>query len=213
MELPTEFWATAYQRTRNEDAIASAVGHIVLTFNRLERQVGDCLAALLGANHSSTKTVLNAALGLRQRVDVLAALLLEAERPEHEIALLNHCVRTLGSLEDERNRVVHSTWGLGPGDDTKFVRVKENVKGGKGLRVVSHPADVSAMLLLVERMDIFSHLELSELYRVCSGGPTEWRTPAGEELYQRITGQNHEERRAELREFMRQKAEGQRADV
>ena len=184
MDLPPEFWVSAYQRTRNEDAIASAVGHVVIAFNRLERQVGECLALLLGAKHPSTKTVLNAALGLRRGSTCWPPCFLKPRVRITEIALLNYCVRTLTRLEDERNRIVHSTYGLGAEEDTKFVRKKENVKGGKGLRVSIQPADVSAMLLFVERMGLFGRLEWAS----CTGSATVGRLNGARQWARSCTG-------------------------
>lgn len=172
-----EFRAHAEAVRRSLDAIATAVGHLVVNYNRLERGVGECLARLLDGKRAGLVDSVNAALGMRQRIDLLAALYRDRVTAANELALLDYCVKMLRFFEEERNRVVHSNWVTSEFGSSEFSRMKESVSGAKGLRVTAQPADVSTIMKVSQQINDFAFLDFVELYRVCTGQRSNWRSP------------------------------------
>ena len=175
-----ELRARAEAGRRALDAIAIAVGHLVVNYNRLERGVGECLAGLLDAKRAGLVDSVNAALGMRQRIDLLAALYRDRVTVANELALLEYCVKMLRFFEEERNRIVHSNWVTSEFGGSEFIRMKETVSGAKSLRVTAEPADVSSIMNVSQQINDFALLDFVELYRVCSGQRSDWRIPMSE---------------------------------
>ncbi len=164
--------------TENLDGLAKAVGHVVIAFNMLERSLGQMIALML--NQSAPQKVsdsLNAALGYSQKVDLLAALFLSKPRPEHEQSLLKFCMSELRYAEEQRNHFVHSAYSTEQFGGTTFKTIKERVRGGKGLKVTEAFAEASQIMEVAEHMRRLWFLDLSALYRCCSGKETDWTQP------------------------------------
>lgn len=186
----TETLEEILQRGREQEealnSIALALGRVVIAFNRLERDLGECLSKILGARITPTKDALNAALGLDQRIDVLAAVYRDSRRADNETRLLDHCVKELHRFQSLRNTLMHSSYGTARLGDAVFIRRKENVRGAKGLRVTRVDANPATIHEIEEDMNRFARTDLVQLYGVCAGNSTEWERPIAEVLAEKL---------------------------
>jgi len=151
-----------------EAELAMAIGRVVIHFNNLERDLGELLAALLESKNSFVQTALVASMSFSQKVGLLAALYLEKFKDDSERCdACRSSIQKLRSLDEERNRYVHSCFGTKTFGSSEFLRTKPKTKGAKGLSVAREDVDIQAMKALKDRISSFSWLELTELYRGC----------------------------------------------
>lgn len=151
-----------------EAEIAMAIGRMVIRFNSLDRDLGQLLAALLESKNTFVGAALVASIGFSQKVDLLAALYLEKFKEDPaKCAECRTAIQKLRTIEEERNKYVHSCFGTSSFGSSEFLRTKPKTKGGKGLSFAREDVDVQAMKALVDRMSDFAFLDLVELYRGC----------------------------------------------
>ena len=150
----------------NEDALANAIGLLVMSFNRLEHDVGELLGSLLRMPDESARHTLVAAMSFGQKVDLFSALF--QARCSAVAALQERCnaaVTKMRALEEYRNSIVHSWWGTHIAGDEQFISIKPTIRGGKGLRVKRESADPAMILQTKEEIESFRFTEVPELYR------------------------------------------------
>lgn len=153
-----------------EAELAMAIGRIVIHFNILERDLGELLGGLLESNSYFVWTALVASMSFAQKVDLLAALYLEKHKDD-----LDRCeecrssIQILRSLEEERNKYVHSVYGTVTFGSSEFIRTKPRTKGAKGLSVAKEKVVIQAMKALKDRITSACFIELPKLYRGCVG--------------------------------------------
>jgi hypothetical protein len=151
-----------------ESELAMAIGQIVIHFNNLERDLGELLAALLEANNNFTRSAIVASMSFSQKTDLLAALYLEKFSDDLEkCAACRASIRKLLTIEEERNKYVHSCFSTKTFGSSEYLRIKPKTKGAKGLVVASVAVDISAAKTLKDQISSFRFLELVELYRGC----------------------------------------------
>lgn len=151
-----------------EAELAMAIGRIVMHFNNLERDLGELLAALLESNNNFVRTALVASMSFSQKVDLLAALYLEKFKEDAERSeVCRSSIQKLRSLEEERNKYVHSCFGTKTFGSSEFLRTKPKTKGAKGLSVAREEVNIQAMKGLKDRISSFGWFDLIELYRGC----------------------------------------------
>lgn len=163
-----EFLKRGNALREEEEKLAKALGLLVMSFNRLERDVGELLAALIQSNDHHTRHALVASMSFGQKVDLIAALYLERFKGnEAQKSLCNSAVKKLHRFEEERNKYIHSWWGTKRFGDTDFIRIKPKTKGGKGLTVLEEQAAPAVLLEVCKQISSFCWLELFELHRAC----------------------------------------------
>jgi hypothetical protein len=123
----------------------AALGKIVLSFSFLEDSVRNIICLLLGADPTSGRIVA-AALGFRQRLDVMASLVRHRllQSPDDAIdqdfdEWFEELLFVCGRAEELRNQYIHSSY-------TGEKRAKTSIRGRRGLKTTV--ADVDADLVL-----------------------------------------------------------------
>jgi hypothetical protein len=157
-----------------EQELAQAIGLLVIHFNRLEIALGTCLGDLLEAEDHHTKHALVASMSFGQKLDLLAALYIEKYKgDEFQRSRCKLAVQNMQWFEAERNKYVHSCWGARTFGDPRYIRVKPQTRGGKGLKVTEEQAMPAAIIDVCERIRTFCWLDLVELSRGCVSGQRE----------------------------------------
>ena len=115
------------QRFKEEiDKIALAIGHLVITFNRLDRDVGEVIYLLVGSYKPHIREVFTASLSFAQKVDMLSALLLEKHKEDTESAqAVKQKIKKIQDFENQRNTIMHSCWGTEQFGDDDFISIKK----------------------------------------------------------------------------------------
>ncbi len=151
-----------------EAELAMEIGRVVIHFNNLERDLGELLATLLESNNNFVRTALVASMSFTQKVDLLAALYLEKFKIDlNKCGIFRLSIQKLRSLEEERNKYVHSCFNTKTFGSNEFIRSKPKTKGARGLSVAQEEVDIQAIKALKDRISSFRVLELTELYRGC----------------------------------------------
>ncbi|MBI3228721.1 MAG: hypothetical protein HYZ45_00580 [Burkholderiales bacterium] len=118
----------------------AAIGKIVVRFQQMELWVSEALAGALELPTLENRYVIQAAMGFRQKVDLLMELIGRKEKHGLPCSLAK-ARQALSVAEEFRNGVVHAFWGYeGLG---KWSRSKSSLKGKHGYVLRSTEADVS----------------------------------------------------------------------
>jgi hypothetical protein len=151
------------------DAVATAIGHAVVEWGRIEDTAGVLTAVLLGSNYQHFRAVSANMMG-RSKLDTLGAVA-ELRLPPSQAATIKKIVTSIKGLQNERNRLVHSCWyqtnnpqvaqrhGFRAVDSLQHV--EENVSAA---RIKGHTADV---IRLCRRLNYA--LERQGIYRRSPG--------------------------------------------
>ncbi len=171
------------QLLKNLEDLARSIGQVVIAFNGLERDVSDVLVTVLKLRKTPGMwDSFRASMSFAQRLDLICAVFLQADRTEAERSLLAYCMRKLRYYEERRNYVVHATWSTASFGDPNLQGKKVSTKGGKGLRASVQSADWVDLAVLAAEIDLFCSLDLVQLYGVCQGESTSWSSPLMEEF-------------------------------
>ena len=122
----------------NQAELTCAVGSVVVNFSALEEGLHDAIWLLSGADNSAVH-VLTAGMAFRILVEKLGALCEEsgtARVPKEEVH--EFCAH-LQSLNQERNRIVHSAWAW---DDDLVQRYKRTAKGRGGFSLTVSDVEI-----------------------------------------------------------------------
>ena len=137
--------------TNSQDQLLYALGALVVNFSALEESLHDAIVLLAKECDMATVNVLTAGLQFRTLVEKFGALCTEAAElrvPPTDVH--EYCKFVLG-LNDERNRYVHSAWGIAP-KDTGHRRFKRRAKAKSGFQFDIQDVLPAEILDLAERL-------------------------------------------------------------
>ncbi|MEE2002354.1 hypothetical protein QWY20_12900 [Alkalimonas sp. MEB108] len=156
------------KRFRKElDKIAMAIGHLVIRFNRLDRDLGEVIYLVVGSYKPHIREVFTASLSFAQKVDMLSALLLEKHKNDAKhLQTVKQKIKKIQEFEKQRNTIMHSWWGTEQFGDDEFISTKQRVRGGKGLVKNTIPADAEKIMHICSDIDNFLWLELCRLHTI-----------------------------------------------
>ena len=149
------------------DKIAMAIGHLVMRFNRLDRELGEVIYLVVGSYKPHIREVFTASLSFAQKVDMLSALLLEKHKNDTDnLQTLKQKIKKIKDFEKQRNTIMHSWWGTEQFGDDNFISTKQRVRGGKGLVTSTVPADADKIMQVCSDIDSFLWLELCRMHTI-----------------------------------------------
>ena len=138
-KLPDEF-SKSFRALHIESVrTATAIGLLVMQFNRLEHDLGELLAVFMKrANQEEyfeNIAIMTAALSFGQKLDLLSALYLKRYKAfPAQCDIFKKLISQLCKFEEYRNALIHSRWGTQAFGDPEFKRFKPNIKGKRGLK-------------------------------------------------------------------------------
>lgn len=146
-------------RSSKQNQLALWIGRIVIAFNQLESRLAERLSEELGHASGPVRDTIHASMSFGQRLDMLAALLLERfqENAEH-LVFVREAIDTLSAAENCRNNVVHSEWSMAPFFGLEFERRKVRTKGRKGLKIQATRANVAGLKEAARSIELLSTL-------------------------------------------------------
>ena len=142
--------------TNSQDQLLYALGTLVVNFSALEESLHDAIVLLAKECDMATVNVLTAGLQFRTLVEKFGALCTEAAElrvPPTDVH--EYCKFVLG-LNDERNRYVHSAWGIAP-KDTGHRRFKRSARAKSGFQLDLQNVPPADILDLAERLRQAEH--------------------------------------------------------
>ena len=144
-----------------------AIGHLVIRFNRLDRDLGEVIYLVVGSYKPHIREVFTASLSFAQKVDMLSALLLEKHKNnELHLQTVKQTIKKIQEFEKQRNTIMHSWWGTEQFGDEEFISTKQRIRGGKGLVTKTLPADAEQIMRVCKDIDSFLWLNLCRLHRI-----------------------------------------------
>jgi hypothetical protein len=141
---------TFEERTGSPDEMTSAIGHIALSFSKLEGELSVSVAKLLKLN-PTTAEIVTAEMSFKNKVHLFASLVREMSSSFQfntgnapTIEVLDELISCCFKAEELRNQIFHSsyTWDLAG----SVKRRKATAKAAKGLSVQVKPVDSGYLL-------------------------------------------------------------------
>jgi len=127
--------------------LAEAIGFLVIKFNRLDRDLGELIEHVImgvpvGNKIAQLHEIFTGGLSFAQKINFLKALWYQRFVSDHKkLGLCDTFIKNCSEIEDFRNMVVHSCWGLRAFGSFDFVRIKSHVRSKKGLHVKMESAE------------------------------------------------------------------------
>ena len=137
--------------TTSQDHLLNALGALVVSFSALEESLHDAIVMLAVECDMATVNVLTAGLQFRSLVEKFGALCTKAAElrvPPTDVH--KYCTLVL-RLNEERNRYVHSAWGI-THKDTGHRRFKRSAKAKSGFQLDIQDVSSAEILDLAERL-------------------------------------------------------------
>jgi len=116
--------------------VYAAIGRIVVAFNSVEHWLARLLASKLGLKGDAYCDALSASMSFGQKLDLLCAL--EKEDAKLDLKERDRRIKVLHAakkLEERRNAIVHSAYGIFSEGGSALQRRKAQTRGLKGLHV------------------------------------------------------------------------------
>ena len=130
-----------------EEAIYAALGRLIYSFTQLEASLLNAIATALGDTDEAEIVV--AGMNFRQAVDRFSVLYSRLEDIEFDGGLPAFC-STLSTLNNERNREIHSNWGFwGSGEP---LRAKKSLRRNQGVAFSVESVNPEHLVELAARM-------------------------------------------------------------
>ncbi len=112
-----------------------AIGHVAANFALLEHTVESFSWQLIDPRDEMLGQLITAELSFRSRVTLLSALVHYRLQGASPVAELKQLLGEATTVEQERNKIVHSLWAFGPADSPETItRFKTTAKRSEGLR-------------------------------------------------------------------------------
>jgi hypothetical protein len=136
------------------------LGKMTANFSTLEGFTQIFLASLISDDPVIGRTV-TADLGLRSMIPVLRSLYQYRVKDKKKIDRLRALLVKIHSLEEDRNRMVHSKWALDPAIN-QMVRSKATVRSKKGFEVEAQVVH-HAQLKRLSNQIAYAAMELDDI--------------------------------------------------
>lgn len=119
--------------TNSQDQLLYALGTLVVNFSALEESLHDAIVLLATECNMATVNVLTAGLRFPTLVEKFGALCNGAAEPRVPPTDVHEYCKFVLGLNEERNRYVHSAWGIAD-KDTGHQRFKRRAKVKSGFQ-------------------------------------------------------------------------------
>jgi hypothetical protein len=145
----------------NHQAHLAALGKLSYNLSMVEMSLKAAIHKLLGTS-VEISVIVTSELSYRALVNLASALLRYKLDNPAKINEFENLLKEANTLEQERNKYVHSLW-LPNEDNTLMFRMKTTAKSAQGLRQQFEPADIEqidrtamALLDIGRRINLFS---------------------------------------------------------
>jgi len=108
------------------------IGDITVSFALLESTIQLFVGSLI-REHQRIGRIITAELSFRNLRALLISLYLERHGDDDDYKILNSLIRRAAKLENDRNLIIHSTWGAGK-DANHITRIKTTAKVKHGIK-------------------------------------------------------------------------------
>lgn len=153
----------AERSKKAEDALAPALGRLVIVFGRLEFDLGKLVAAAVGVSDDAASDAVNAVLSFRQKLDIVAALAPERAPSPEDLLRIREAIGEMGEFEAQRNMYLHSQWGFFWGDHI-MERRKVRAARATGLKRSAEEANVVQIESLASDIERFRYRHAEPLF-------------------------------------------------
>ena len=94
------------------DEILKGIGKVCVNFSMLENSVSTFISILISGDFTIGQIITNARLGFRGLLSILQALYHHKVKDPDKITSFDNLIARAHQLEEERNQIVHSRWGV-----------------------------------------------------------------------------------------------------
>lgn len=108
------------------------IGDMTVSFAVLELQIQMLLSALIG-EHQRLGQIIAAQLSFARLRATVVGVYSERHGEDDDLQTLKQLMNDAGEIEQERNRITHSIWGVGTSSD-KITRMKLTCREKRGLQ-------------------------------------------------------------------------------
>ncbi|KKP90711.1 MAG: hypothetical protein UR94_C0024G0023 [Parcubacteria group bacterium GW2011_GWA2_36_10] len=131
--------------------ITNKIGEISCNFSLLELYLS-CFITRLISEDTKIGTIVTCEMSFQNLLKAFHSLLKYKINNEKDLKEANKLVKKLNSLEQERNKIVHSVY-LSESDSKNIVRLKTTAKQNHGLKTTTEPVNLKKFTLLNEEID------------------------------------------------------------
>jgi len=150
---PTENFG---DRLQEPELLPSAIGNVSITFAELEDKLAESIALLLSTRRE-TAALVTAEQSFKNKVHLLASLVRQLA-PSTSFNCGQHDPNDVFSelaalcftVEEKRNRILHSSWKADSNDPTRAQRKKTTAKARIGLRINNEEVDIGYIFYLTD---------------------------------------------------------------
>jgi hypothetical protein len=153
------------------DRLSRGIGRVVIEFQFVEYTLAEILASLLHLREPEDTHRISAAMGFRQKVDLMCDLYEARKHPQWPAVDVSVARSALFTAEDFRNRVVHSFWYVG-GMQGHWVRAKATLRTSSGLKVSAGKANLAGLEQGAQATHVIRDWYLGDTAKVSSATAT-----------------------------------------
>ena len=139
------------------DRLHRCIGEIVVKFQLIENDIAEVLALLLKMRDSTDIHRITAAMSYAQKLNMMCDLYEDRKDPKWPLIDLDVARNALMFAEAFRNSVVHSLWFVVPGEQSKWMHAKANLRNGGKLKLVTGPANIKVLEEAMNCLGVISH--------------------------------------------------------
>jgi hypothetical protein len=132
-----------------------ALGQVVFHFGQLEESLHDAVWMALG--QSDHTRILTADLRFPDLVTRFRAIYREFRWPHSDVIGVDETCTLLSSLNEERNRELHATWGFWA-DSGRPMRMRRKLRGNAALTISMESVEPATLESLAQRLDAATDL-------------------------------------------------------
>ncbi len=116
------------------EPLLTQIGDMTVSFALLEDEFKSLVQSLIHEHQRATQIITSSLRGFEQTYSLLLSLYRERYGEDDDYQLLKGFVDSASKLEEERDRITHSTWNAGEDADTAM-RIKMTTRRKEGIKV------------------------------------------------------------------------------